>query len=77
MHGVHQAQALANAAFMKRLLHFGSDVDEAASVRNIEPELSTMGFHGLSQKGSGAQVNVHQRPSLPDIIDVHTVVTAR
>jgi len=46
VHGIHQAEALANAAFCEAFPDLRGDVQESPAGRDLEPEFFAEGFHG-------------------------------
>ncbi len=45
MHGIHQDQALLDAAFHQALLNLRRDIDEPNAGGQVEPEFFTIAFH--------------------------------
>lgn len=52
VHGIDEAESLADAAFTQTLFHLRCDVCKTAAGREVEPEFFAVGFHGWNDAGT-------------------------
>ena len=50
VHGIHETEPFADAAFLKATVDFRGDIEEAAPGWNLKPKLVTVRFHGFQHK---------------------------